>query len=123
MADWDRSASPERPPPSSVYLQLGLGIALTFVLHAVVAAVLAGAAVVGAGLWPSGTPAELPIVVLGVWAMSIGIAQLPYVLPAIAVGWIVRKPLGMGLLVGAGLTFLLNSTCYGLVFVSVGLTG
>lgn len=44
----------------------------------------------------------------------IGIAQLVYVLPAIVV-FHRRKGILQGLLIGAGITFLLNAACFGLL--------
>ncbi|MFD0960714.1 hypothetical protein [Paenibacillus chungangensis] len=48
----------------------------------------------------------------------IGIAQIVYLLPAM---FIVRKRSGIvqGLLIGAGITFLLNAACFGLLMGGV----
>jgi hypothetical protein len=116
MTDWDRSASPELPPPASVYLQLGAGIVLTFALHLLALAGLTAAAWAALALGAEG-PAEALAVAGGVLALGIGLAQVVYVLPAVAVTWVVRRPLALGILVGAGLTFVLNSACYGLLGV------
>lgn len=57
-------------------------------------------------------PLFFPILYFG-----IGIVQLLYILPAII---ICRKNTGMvqGLLIGAGITFLLNAACFGIVTLS-----
>ena len=49
----------------------------------------------------------------------IGLSQLVYMIPAIIIAFSKGKPqLGKGLLIGAGITFLLNAACMGLIFVS-----
>ncbi len=132
MTDFDRSA---RPPPdrTAVFLQLGLGVFSTFVLHAVVGGLFWLASLVGAALnrgWvPGGSPValvlDLPGTLLVAWAFSVGLSQVLYVGPAALVALFVRRPIALGLLIGAAITFLLQSACYGLVavFVLPGLSG
>lgn len=47
----------------------------------------------------------------------IGIAQLVYVIPALIIARN-RRGIMQGLLIGAGITFLLNAACFGFVFYS-----
>ena len=49
----------------------------------------------------------------------IGLSQLVYMIPAIILAFSKGKPqLGKGFLIGAGITFLLNAACFGLIFMS-----
>ena len=53
--------------------------------------------------------------------LVIGISQLVYMVPAIIISFAKGKPqLGKGFLIGAGITFLLNAACFGLIFMSFG---
>lgn len=50
----------------------------------------------------------------------IGLSQLVYMIPAIIIAFSQGKPqLGKGFLIGAGITFLLNAACMGMIFVSL----
>ncbi|MCA9493073.1 MAG: hypothetical protein KC621_24245 [Myxococcales bacterium] len=113
MADWDRSASPPPPPATQVYLQLGFGIIAVFSMHLVVALSLVGVAAATGGE---------PVAIGGMfWILGIGLTQLVYVGPAVVVAWIIRRPLAMGMLIGAGLTLVLNTACYGSMFAAAAL--
>ena len=55
---------------------------------------------------------------------GVGITQVLYILPA----YLIAKNKGemgiaKGLLIGAGITFLLNATCFGVIIVSLGKGG
>lgn len=78
-----------------------------FVMHLMVGASMAAVGALGGG--------EVMALAGVFWLMGIGLAQVVYVGPAIVVAWIVRRPLGLGMLIGAGLTLVLNSACYGSV--------
>ncbi|MCA9490162.1 MAG: hypothetical protein KC621_09565 [Myxococcales bacterium] len=95
-----------RPSATAVFLQLGLGIFLTFALHVVI----------GGPLWLLADVFS-PIGDLAVaWLMGLSLAQVLYVGPvALAVAF-VRRPIALGMLIGAAITFLLQSACYGLAF-------
>lgn len=87
----DLLRGPDRPRRHSVELWKGIG--LTALLH-------------------------LLLLLFPVLYFGIGIVQLVYIIPALV---ICRKNTGMvqGLLIGAGITFLLNAACFGFVFVSI----
>ena len=72
----------------------------------------------------------LHIVILGlfalVWApgvtaiVAIGIIQWFYVIPAVIIAARKKRPgIVQGLLIGAGVTVLLNAACFGFVFVAL----
>ncbi|MCU6712078.1 hypothetical protein M6D81_25600 [Paenibacillus sp. J5C_2022] len=88
----EETALDERKPPGHMK-QVWLGIGLMAVLH-------------------------LLLFIVPVAFFFIGIAQVVYLLPAI---FIVRKKSGIvqGLLIGAGVTFLLNAACFGLLLGGV----
>lgn len=100
-----------------VYLELGAGIVLVGGLHAAVAVAMGTAAFLG-GDAVLDVMAQIGIV----WALFLGLTQWLYVAPAVVVAWVVRRPLAMGMLIGGGLTFLLNTACYG-SFAAVGFIG
>ena len=52
------------------------------------------------------------------WLAAIGLGQLPYVVPAAIALWFVRRPIALGVVIGAALTFTLNGACFGLLFGS-----
>ncbi|MGH9837888.1 MAG: hypothetical protein ACREEM_03805 [Blastocatellia bacterium] len=83
---------------------LGLGVALAFLLHIFQIPLL-----VLAGELLNGEYAFAPI-------LFIGLSQLVYILPAILLAHR-RKKGGVvkGLCIGAGITFLLNGTCLGVM--------
>jgi hypothetical protein len=88
--DWNPAPEAPRKPPSHG-VQIWKGIGLAALLHLL--------------------PIFFPVAYFG-----IGIAQLLYIIPAVI---ICRNNTGMvhGLLIAAGITFLLNAACYGLVLV------
>ncbi|MFM1653865.1 hypothetical protein ACI7RC_17425 [Brevibacillus sp. B_LB10_24] len=46
----------------------------------------------------------------------IGVSQLIYLIPALIIAlYKGKKKMAAGMLIGAGVTFLINATCYGLV--------
>ncbi|WP_019122493.1 hypothetical protein [Brevibacillus massiliensis] len=46
----------------------------------------------------------------------IGVSQLIYLIPALIIAlYKNKKKMAAGMLIGAGVTFLINATCYGLV--------
>ncbi|MBO0991462.1 hypothetical protein [Bacillus sp. SD088] len=50
--------------------------------------------------------------------MFIGVAQLIYVIPLIIYGNVKNLPgFAKGIIIAAGITFLLNAGCYGVIFV------
>lgn len=49
---------------------------------------------------------------------AIGLVQLLYVIPAL-IYFRKRTPVLQGILIGAGITFLLNAACFGIVFASL----
>ncbi|MEQ1502061.1 MAG: hypothetical protein ABMB14_07505 [Myxococcota bacterium] len=103
-------------PPSNVatYLQAAAGIGLVVVANALVGAALAA----GVGL-AGGTSYADWFAMLGIgWMMGLGLAQLVYVVPMFAVAWFVRRPLALGIGLGALLILMLQTTCYGLVFAA-----
>ncbi|MDQ6423578.1 hypothetical protein RB620_29630 [Paenibacillus sp. LHD-117] len=86
------NASPPPPPPGKPpghMKQVWLGIGLLAVLH-------------------------LLLFLLPIAFFFIGIAQLVYLLPALAI-FSKRSGIVQGLLIGAGVTFLLNAACFGLL--------
>lgn len=114
MSDFDRST--RRPDPgSAVFLQVGLGIALVFVLHAVVGFALYGGALLAQEI---AGPAAAPFVTLfTLWAMTLSVTQLAYVGPVAAAVYFVRPAIALGTIIGAALTVMLQGACYGLVAV------
>ena len=63
---------------------------------------------------------ESELLILSV--LFIGVSQLVYMIPAIVIAFAKGKPqLGKGFLIGAGITFLLNAACFGLIFISLGI--
>ncbi|MCB9699344.1 MAG: hypothetical protein H6738_21360 [Alphaproteobacteria bacterium] len=98
----------ERPRPSAaaVFLQLGLGVFLTFALHVVI----------GGPLWMVGSVFSPVESLAGAWLMGLSVAQLLYVVPVAIAMAFVRRPIALGMLIGAAITFLLQSACYGLAF-------
>ncbi len=85
----------EVPQPKPVWM----GVVLCFLLH-------------------------LSLVVLGPVGMvalaGVGIAQAIYVIPAFIIAKNKNEPnIAKGLLIGAGITFLLNATCFGIVLTSM----
>ena len=51
------------------------------------------------------------------WFLGLPLLQLLYVVPAGIVAWRARRPLALGIALGALITFLLYSVCYGSLFV------
>ena len=116
MTDFERSG----PPPQSgavVFLQVGLGIVLVFLLHAIVGGSLWGAA--SAAAFFGGTVAEALNAVALMWAVGLGIVQALYVLPVAAALFFVRRPIALGMAIGAALTFVLQGACYGALALMV----
>ena len=68
---------------------------------------------------------QLPIamVTFGVALMLIGVSQLLYIIPAIIIAKRRGRPgIARGLMIGASVTFLLNTACFGFaLFVTFGL--
>lgn len=95
----------ERPRPSAtvVFLQLALGVFLTFALHLVV----------GGPLWALASVFDSVSFLAGMWLMGLSIVQLLYVGPVALALAFVRRPIALGMLIGAAITFLLQSACYG----------
>lgn len=81
-------------PPRRHGVEIWKGIGLTALLHLI--------------------PLVFPALYFG-----IGIVQFLYLIPALI---LCRKNSGMqqGILIAAGITFLLNAACFGFVFVSIG---
>jgi hypothetical protein len=125
MTDWDRSggAPAERERGTAVFLQVGAGILLVPLLHLAAGLVLWGLGLAISSLPVSGgSPTELLAGVGAFWLFGIGLGQLPYVVPvAIALSF-VRRPLALGVVIGAALTLALNGACVGLLF-GAGLLG
>jgi uncharacterized BrkB/YihY/UPF0761 family membrane protein len=105
-----------QPPRANPILEFILGIVLTIVLQiiAIIIAVLliyGSIAVINAfRLRPNDA---LPVIVAGAPALLIGITQIAYLAPLYAYftkrG---RKEVGKGIILGAIVTFLLNSSCF-----------
>lgn len=85
----EEQSPPSVPPPQSHTLQVLMGIGLLLLLH-------------------------LLLFLVPVAFFFISIAQLVYLIPALI---LLRKNKGIlqGLLIGAGITFLLNAACFGLL--------
>lgn len=120
MTDWDRSAGRPVPPPRSVFGGLVAGVGVALGLHGVVGALMllvmwAGSAASSAGWYAAG---EWSMVIAGGWLMFIGLTQGAYLLPAFVIAWIVRRPVALGVAIGAAATFLLNGACFGWVFAT-----
>lgn len=103
--------SPPRRPDETRGGQIAVGVALTAGLHVGVGLLL-GIVTAGASL----VVRDFEVVGL-FWVLFIGVAQLLYMVPA----WIVARRKGhlgiaLGLLIGAALTFLANSACFGALF-------
>ena len=63
---------------------------------------------------------QFPMALFSAW-IAIGISQLVYVVPyAIKLSKERRKQSLKGLLIGAGITFLLNTACFGVFIVALG---
>ncbi|RLQ94479.1 hypothetical protein [Falsibacillus albus] len=59
---------------------------------------------------------HLILIVFPVAYFFIGIVQIVYIIPAVAIAYRKGYPRrGKGLIIGAGITFLLNSACFGIV--------
>jgi len=87
------------------------GILLTLGLHAAAVGVCCGVSLLGNGEVMSGL---VPF-------LGIGIIQLLYIVPALIICSILRQHrTRKGLLIGAGITILINATCAGLVLSSIG---
>lgn len=119
MPDWDRTAGAARPRDSGagVFLQVGAGVLLVPLMHVVAGLALGGLALASTSAAPAlgdlgNALQSLPFL----WMMGIGLAQLPYVVPAAIGLWFVRRPLALGVVIGAALTLTLNGACYGFVF-------
>ena len=87
------------PPPVVARKPVWMGVLLCFALHL---------------MWLLLGPAGLAILI------GVGIVQVVYVIPA----YIIAKnkgelDLAKGILIGAGITFLLNATCFGVVLLSM----
>jgi hypothetical protein len=120
MPDWDRSAGPARTRDhgAGVFLQVGAGVLLVPLLHVVAGLAMGGLAVAVESAGPVGGAADLLRPLPFLWLMGIGLGQLPYVLPAAIGLWFVRRPIALGVVIGAALTFTLNGACFGLLFGS-----
>lgn len=96
-----------RPSATTVFLQVAVGFALTFVLHGVV----------GFTLFLVGTLVPLVNTAASMWLMGLGVAQFVYILPTALALAFVRRPLALGMSIGAAITFLLQGACYGFFLV------
>lgn len=87
------------PPPPKFSRDILLGLGLTLLLHLI----------------------QLPLAFLssGVSFVLIGFSQGLYIVPAVVVAGVKQRPgMMIGLMIGAGLTLLLNAaTCAGLIFL------
>lgn len=113
MSEFERTS----PPPASgaaVFLQVGLGIVLVFVMHALVVLGLFGIAYASEKMGGGEQAVMSVICVFGTWAMGLGVVQLVYVLPAALAASFVRRGIALGMLIGAAITFALQGACYGL---------
>lgn len=110
---WQQSEFDPPPDPSRpVVLSALLGVGLVGVLHALVGGALFGIHLLAQELFPK--LAESTQVLVFGWLMSVGINQLLYVLPVGAVLWLRgRSGMAAGVLIGASLTLLLQTACYG----------
>ena len=119
MPDWDRTAGPvrTRDQGAAVFLEVGAGVGLVTLMHGI-AGIAMGGLTVAADAVPVGGLADVVRPLPFLWLMLIGLGQLPYVVPAAIGLWFVRRPLALGVVVGAALTFTLNGACFGLLFGS-----
>jgi hypothetical protein len=105
------------PPPRPVWENAVAGALLVFALHLlwVLVLMLLGALV------DRGASTDVIVPLMLAPLLFIGASQLLYVGPAF---WWARRRgftrLAQGILIGAGITFLLNAACWGLIAVSVG---
>lgn len=120
MTDWDRSEGrPEpRSTPLGVFAQLVGGVTLVMAMHLTVGLVLLLAVWFTASfeaLFRGPLVAVPALVAWGAiaWLALVGLFQGAYVLPAFAIAWIFRRPVALGVAVGAALTLLLNGACFG----------
>ena len=116
MSDFERSA----PPPASgaaVFLQVALGIATVLGMHVVVGGVLWVGGVASSAI---GGPIGDALTVLWVgWLASLGVSQLLYVVPVALAAFFVRRPIALGMVIAAALTFVLQGACYGLFLLAL----
>ncbi|MCA9490161.1 MAG: hypothetical protein KC621_09560 [Myxococcales bacterium] len=103
-----------------MFLQVGLGIGLTFLLHLVVGGGLIMASAVAVSIDPNGPIGALVGMGFGYWAIGVGVVQLVYVVPVAIPAAFVRRPIALGMVIGAALTFVLQGACYGLGALTMG---
>lgn len=116
MTDWERSGAPRTDSGPAVFLQVAAGMVLTFVLHAVVGLLLFGLAATvesARDSLPNTVVQSVPMFWI-FWLGGLSCAQLAYLLPAGIASWFVRRPLALGIAIGAGITILLQGSCYAL---------
>lgn len=99
---------------TGVFLQVGLGVASTFLLHVVVGGGLTAAVAVATSVSAQNVVTGLLSMALGYWAMGVGMLQVFYVGPVALAAAFVRRPIALGMVIGAAVTFLLQGACYGL---------
>ncbi len=93
---------------AQIAIGFGIGAGLHLVFQGLFFAL--GSTLVEQGTDPYGLTVLLPL-------FFIGGSQLVYVLPAVVIAYWRRRPgIGQGLLLLAGLTFLINAACYGVMF-------
>lgn len=124
MTDWDKAGGRPETPQSrgAVFAWMCAGIGIVLLMHGTAGVIFALLTAAGGQAASMGLPyqvSEWPMLLASIWAMGIGCTQGAYVLPAFAVAWVVRRPVALGIAVGAALTFLLNGACYGFVFFAL----
>jgi Na+/proline symporter len=105
----ERPNPPDRPyPPDRGDTDVWVGLALTVGLHL---ALVVAAVVIAVGGGDSG------LIVAAAAVLFIGVSQLLYIVPAVVIARRRGRPgLAKGLIIGAALTFLLNSACWFVVY-------
>ncbi len=117
MTDFDRTAGPPQQHGTAVFLQVGLGIGLVFLLHLIVGGSLWGAVALADTFGQPVADDLGPVLVT--WMASLGVGQVLYVGPVAAALFFVRRPIALGMAIGAALTFLLQGACYGFVGLAI----
>ncbi|MEQ1507110.1 MAG: hypothetical protein ABMB14_33085, partial [Myxococcota bacterium] len=96
-------------------LQVAAGIGLAFGAHLAVGGALFGGSLFALAWSPDDFGAAFGGL-WTVWAMGLSVVQVAYLGPVALAAWRVRRPLAQGVLLGALLTVLLQTTCYGVLF-------
>ena len=111
--------SPPPGPPQSMtgtFLNVAAGAVGILIVHLVVTGLLYVA-------WTIGTSISILRDVFEAmwiaWFMGMPLLQLLYVIPAAIFAWRIRKPLGQGIVLGALLTLLLYTACWGIVVLGL----